>query len=141
MGLLIDKINNKLERSTLINEQTLNREPVPLSLTRTLGLPRFSDLLAWAENLAKYAPVSSFLRKKHNITGMVALTVSSRLRAMSITFGLFVLLLFLFVVVTLFWVLEVMRGESKLRAFKLAEKNKLRTMDTQPVCFYFAASQ
>ena len=72
---------------------------------------------------------------------MVALTVSSRLRAMSITFGLFVLLLFLFVVVTLFWVLEVMRGESKLRAFKLAEKNKLRTMDTQPVCFYFAASQ
>ena len=69
MGLLTDRINNKLERSNLINE------PVPLT-TRTLGLPRFSDLLAWAENLAKYGPVSTFLRKKHNITGMVALTVS-----------------------------------------------------------------
>ena len=30
MGLLTDKINNKLERSNLINEQALNREPVPL---------------------------------------------------------------------------------------------------------------
>ena len=75
MGFLTDRISNKLDRSNLINEHALNREPVPLT-TRRLGLPRFSDLLAWAENLAKYALVSSFLRKKHNITGMVALTVS-----------------------------------------------------------------
>ena len=30
MGLLTDRINNKLERSNLINESALNREPVPL---------------------------------------------------------------------------------------------------------------
>ena len=31
VGLLTDRINNKLDRSNLINEHTLNREPVPLS--------------------------------------------------------------------------------------------------------------
>ena len=31
MGLLTDRINNSLERSSLINEHALNREPVPLS--------------------------------------------------------------------------------------------------------------
>ena len=31
MGLLTDRINNKLERSNLIDEHPLNREPVPLS--------------------------------------------------------------------------------------------------------------
>ena len=71
MGLLTDRISNKLDRSNLTNEHALYSEPVPLT-TRTLALPRFLDLLAWAENLAKYALVSSFL----NITGMVALTVS-----------------------------------------------------------------
>ena len=30
MGLLTDRINNKLEKSNLINEHALNREPVPL---------------------------------------------------------------------------------------------------------------
>ena len=30
VGLLTDRINNKLERSNLINEYALNREPVPL---------------------------------------------------------------------------------------------------------------
>ena len=30
MGLLTDRINNKLEISNLINESALNREPVPL---------------------------------------------------------------------------------------------------------------
>ena len=28
-GIIIDRINNKLERSNLINEHALNREPVP----------------------------------------------------------------------------------------------------------------
>ena len=37
MGLLTDRINNKLERSNLINEHALNREPVPL--IRTLCMP------------------------------------------------------------------------------------------------------
>ena len=31
MGLLTDRINNKLEKSKLIDEDALNREPVPLS--------------------------------------------------------------------------------------------------------------
>ena len=31
MGLLTDRINNKLEKSKLINEDALNREPVPLN--------------------------------------------------------------------------------------------------------------
>ena len=30
MGLLTDRINNKLEKSNLINEHDLNRKPVPL---------------------------------------------------------------------------------------------------------------
>ena len=37
VGLLTDRINNKLERSNLINEHALNREPVPL--IRTLSMP------------------------------------------------------------------------------------------------------
>ena len=31
VGLLTDRINNKLEKSKLINEDALNREPVPLN--------------------------------------------------------------------------------------------------------------
>ena len=31
MGLLTNRINNKLENSNLINEHVLNREPVPLT--------------------------------------------------------------------------------------------------------------
>ena len=31
MGLLTDRINNKLEKSNLVNEHALNREPVPLN--------------------------------------------------------------------------------------------------------------
>ena len=31
VGLLTDRINNKLERSNLINEHALNRQPVPLA--------------------------------------------------------------------------------------------------------------
>ena len=31
MGVLTDRIKNKLERSNLIDEHALNREPVPLS--------------------------------------------------------------------------------------------------------------
>ena len=99
MGLLTDRISNKLDRSNLTNEHALNSEPVPLT-TRTLALPRFSDLLAWAENLAKYALVSSFLRNNTHWDGRPK--GLARLRAMSITFCLFVLLLFLFLVVTLF---------------------------------------
>ena len=36
VGLLTDRINNKLERSNLINEHALNREPVPLKKQFTL---------------------------------------------------------------------------------------------------------
>ena len=31
VGLLTDRINNALEKSNLINEHALNREPVPLT--------------------------------------------------------------------------------------------------------------
>ena len=37
MGLLTDRINNKLERSNLINEHALNREPVPLIQTLSMA--------------------------------------------------------------------------------------------------------
>ena len=35
VGLLTDRINNKLEESNLINEHALNREPVSLKFTTT----------------------------------------------------------------------------------------------------------
>ena len=38
MGLLTDRINNKLEKSNLINEHTLNCEPVPLSISLNIRL-------------------------------------------------------------------------------------------------------
>ena len=37
MGLLTDRINNKLEKSNLINEHALNREHVPLKWLIKLG--------------------------------------------------------------------------------------------------------
>ena len=44
MGLLTDRINNKLERSNLINEHALNREPVPLTIVFTIkGDSKFPD--------------------------------------------------------------------------------------------------
>ena len=36
MGLLTDRINNKLEKSNLINEHAHNREPVPLTLLSSI---------------------------------------------------------------------------------------------------------
>ena len=36
MGLLTDRINNKLTRSNLINEHALNREPVPLRASEVI---------------------------------------------------------------------------------------------------------
>ena len=35
VGLLTDRINNKLERRNSINEHALNREPVPLKEMKT----------------------------------------------------------------------------------------------------------
>ena len=40
MGLLIDRINNKLENSNVINEYALSREPVPLRVPSTRLLAR-----------------------------------------------------------------------------------------------------
>ena len=37
VGSLTDRINNKLERSNLINEHALNREPVPLTKLNTIN--------------------------------------------------------------------------------------------------------
>ena len=39
MGLLTDRINSKLEKSNLINEHALNRQPVPLSPPPSLISP------------------------------------------------------------------------------------------------------
>ena len=36
MGLLTDRINNKLKRSNFINEHALNREPVPLRASEVI---------------------------------------------------------------------------------------------------------
>ena len=36
MGLLTDRINNKLTRSNLINEHALNREAVPLRASEVI---------------------------------------------------------------------------------------------------------
>ena len=36
MGLLTDRVNNKMEESNLINEHALNREPVPLISERRI---------------------------------------------------------------------------------------------------------
>ena len=38
MGLFTDRINNKLEKSDLINEHAPNREPVPLRLLSSWSL-------------------------------------------------------------------------------------------------------
>ena len=38
VGLLTDRINNKLEKSILINEHALYREPVPLRWTQQIAL-------------------------------------------------------------------------------------------------------
>ena len=40
MGLLTDRINNKLEKRNLINEHALNREPVPLKRSEIRPIPR-----------------------------------------------------------------------------------------------------
>ena len=37
MGLLTDRINNRLEKRNLINEHALNREPVPLNNMTNVG--------------------------------------------------------------------------------------------------------
>ena len=42
VGLLSDRINDKLEKSNFINEHALNREPVPLTEV-ILRLPSFFD--------------------------------------------------------------------------------------------------
>ena len=39
VGLLTDRINNKLEKSNVINEHALNREPVPLNGSGQLNYP------------------------------------------------------------------------------------------------------
>ena len=38
VGLSTDRINNKLEKSNLINEHALNCEPVPLTLSELHGI-------------------------------------------------------------------------------------------------------
>ena len=39
MGLLTYRINNKSEKRNLINEHTLNREPVPLKQSKIRPMP------------------------------------------------------------------------------------------------------
>ena len=42
VGLLTDSIKNKLEKSNLINENKLNREPVPLR-------PEYASVINWKQ--------------------------------------------------------------------------------------------
>ena len=44
MGLLNDRINNKLEKCNLIDEHALNREPVPLTVSGKLPTYPFPKL-------------------------------------------------------------------------------------------------
>ena len=43
VGLLTDRIDNKLERSNLINEHALNRVPVPLRFEHLCSLKNFCE--------------------------------------------------------------------------------------------------
>ena len=51
LGLLNYRINHKLEKCNFINEHVLNREPVPLTLFRTI-INAFPILLINAKNLS-----------------------------------------------------------------------------------------
>ena len=42
VGLLIHRINDKLEKGNLINEHELNREPVPLR-------PEYASVINWIQ--------------------------------------------------------------------------------------------
>ena len=44
VGLLTDRINNKLEKRNLINEHALNHEPVPLSLLWFICKHRYTGM-------------------------------------------------------------------------------------------------
>ena len=45
MGLLTDRIDNKLEKSNLINEHALNRAPVPLRFEHLCSLKNFCEVV------------------------------------------------------------------------------------------------
>ena len=47
MGLLTDRINNKLEKSNLSNEHALNREPVPLRLFHSFFVKYILSLMCF----------------------------------------------------------------------------------------------
>ena len=76
MGLLTDRINNKLEKSNLIYEHALNREPVPLSChsqiykrNSTLNVVKTSSINAsWILNtLCKGNKVSRPMRSLRDV--------------------------------------------------------------------------
>ena len=64
MGLLTNRINNKLEQSNLVNEHALNREPVPLKRSTrivsykppTLATPTYIPSFARESRLTTGAP-------------------------------------------------------------------------------------
>ena len=49
MGLLTDRIDNALEKSNLINEHALNREPVPLIVPILNKIQLFRNLKVYQE--------------------------------------------------------------------------------------------
>ena len=49
MGLLTDRIDNALEKSNLINEHALNREPVPLIVPILNKIQLFRNLQVYQE--------------------------------------------------------------------------------------------
>ena len=69
MGLLIDRINNKLENSNVINEHALSREPVPLRVPSTRLLARVLlslTLLVWWRFMVVISAEHDFQgRKRH----------------------------------------------------------------------------
>ena len=69
VGLLTDRINNKLEKSNIINEHALNREPVPLRWLNWICWgwyqPRFSiNYVGMSKDVEKRLPQLSYIKMK-----------------------------------------------------------------------------
>ena len=69
VGLLTDRINNKLEKSNIINEHALNREPVPLRWLNWICWgwyqPRFSiNYVGMSKDMEKRLPQLYYIKIK-----------------------------------------------------------------------------
>ena len=80
VALLTDRINNKLEKSNLINEHALNREPVPLTV--------------YLLTVSSFLSVSSATHSLCNSNNRICLQVADRMSLRKASFIFYVLLRF-----------------------------------------------